>query len=286
MADTKYHAVYMFKQHAEEMRRETDRTEPVNAKILRRGIIMLDEAQVDDNRIRNICEFAPEDEYLDTMLKEISISREELAGNTAKKSAENEIEIGIRTPMDVASDLFNTRPTADIDGEIALGYNNLWYPTVTPSLTQDPHEENEPWQSKVKVSCGSFELELSYLSVFTGKNEDVSVFENKFDEMTAEATINQLTLHLTAGGSWTIWQGSQDAAPDRIFGRMTFTACIKGFALDRNVDVIVAETDNHFALIRKYVSFDEENVYPAALIANDDPWDEELSEILKHIESS
>ncbi len=242
-----------------------------------RGLILLN-AETEEGRFRRIIEeFLLTDEAFSAVQGRGEVSFNELRRLHDEAVAEYKVELHESGGMQVESDLTNNGiaipagpPITPYDlpnDPIPIPAFILYWPTVTPVLSQERIKPGESWQGSILVQIGAGEFPLSYSVNLVEYVEDDPLLRITLYEVERVAMVgmNQdIALHLNPRGIWTIRISHEDGLWIDAKGHMTFSVRARYKEDEQEIDLEVLRWENKFTVERIPVTFDDNNINPIA----------------------
>ena len=245
-----------------------------------RGLILLT-AETEEGRFRRVVEeFLLADEAFSAVQGRDKVGFGELRRLHDEAVADRQVELHVSGGLEVESDLAN-RGIASPPGPAIAPYDPpdepipipafvLYWPTITPVLSEAEVEPGEGWAGSVTVQIGAGEFPLTYSVELVEYVEQDPLVRIAIDEQERTAMVGtdgDIALHLKPKGSWTVRISHEDGLWEQGEGEMSFgvrATYKEDEEEDEEVEVEVLKWTNKFSVKRIPVTFDDTGIYPAA----------------------
>jgi hypothetical protein len=259
------------------VQQETIDDELIKETYRHRGLILLTAETKEGRFRRTIDEFLLTDEVFSALQGRSEVSFNELRRLHDEAVAEHKVELHESGGMEVESDQTNNGiaipagpPITPYDlpnDPIPIPAFILYWPTVTPVLSQERIKPGESWQGSILVQIGAGEFPLSYSVNLVEYVEDDPLLRITLYEVERVAMVgmNQdIALHLNPRGIWTIRISHEDGLWIDAKGHMTFSVRARYKEDEQEIDLEVLRWENKFTVERIPVTFDDNNINPIA----------------------
>ena len=241
-----------------------------------RGLLLLS-AETEEGRFRRrIDEYLLTDEAIGAIQGRDEVDSEQLERYHGEAAARHVVELHVSGGLEIESDLGNrdlSIPAGDPitpyslpEEPIPIPAFILYWPTVTPMLSEEDVKPGEGWAASVAVQVGAGRFLLSYSVELVEYLDEDPILRISLNDQEPVSMVEDIALHLKPQGSWTVRISHEDGLWQEGEGEMTFRvrATYKDDEEDEEeIEVEVLAWTNKFAVKRIPVTFDDEKIYPA-----------------------
>jgi hypothetical protein len=241
------------------------------------GLLLLD-AETGEGRFRRVIEeYLLTDEAFGEIQGQDTVSFEQLGRLDEEAVAERQVELHVSGGLEIESDLTNSSAALppppsvgpyDLPNDpIPIPAFVLYWPTVTPVLSEEEIQPGGQWRGSITVQIGAGQFPLPYSVKLVEYVEDDPVVEVSLGEKEQVAKVGpeeDIALHLSPRGSWTVRISHEDGLWQEGKGEMAFSvrARYKEDEEDEEeIEVEVLKWVNKFAIERIPVTFDDTSIH-------------------------
>ncbi len=239
-----------------------------------RGLLLLS-AETEEGRFRRtIEEYLLPEEALSAIQGQAAVELEQLVLFHEKVVADRQVELHVSGGLEIESDLANRNVAipGDIevtpydlsDEPIPVPAFILYWPTVTPVLSEGEVKPGEGWAGRVTVQIGAAYFPLSYFVKLVEYVDNDPLMQISLTEQEQVAMAGDIALHLKPRGTWRVRISHEDGLWREGKGQIAFSIRGKYRQDEQEIDVEVLKWVNKFTVERIPVAFDDNKIYPIA----------------------